>query len=151
MPHLEELVVDRLKVTDDGWRRFAAARADAAAAAATASNNGGATGGGGRSCGRGHDRSPLRRIRIRAEDKAAVPSAATRDLLGDTVSTGVTLHLDGRRLATVAAVAATGGGQYVDCEGAPIELDGKENNSTAKTRVVSSSMLVLRMGGAEWM
>eukprot|EP00903_Cladosiphon_okamuranus_P006887 g6707.t1 len=48
MPHLEALVVDRLGVTDDGWRKFAIARADTAAASSSDDAIGGGSGTGDR-------------------------------------------------------------------------------------------------------
>lgn len=165
MPRLEELVVDRLKVTDDGWRRFATARNDTIAAAASGDNSGSRQ---------------LRRIKIRANGTAMVPSATTRGLLEDTVSESVTLYLDHQCLGTAAAggdggiggsgasggdSSSSGGGsgsgsgnvsgndQYVDCAGAPIELDDKEKISAdnAKTRMVKITALDLPGGGVEWM
>lgn len=145
VPHLEELVVDQLKITDEGWRRFATARADDAAKAS----------------------SRLRRIRILTNGSATVPSAATRGPLEDTVSESLTLFLEERCRSTAGTGTAAGGGgggggggsgsnvsggsPYVDCEGAPIELSDQKNNPSSKTRVVERGMWGYRKGGVWWM
>ncbi|CAM9519766.1 unnamed protein product [Pylaiella littoralis] len=136
MPLLEELVVDGLKVTDEGWRSFATARRDAAAAAAAAAASVGSSSSSGQR-NRPTRPSTLRRLLIRTNGAASVPSMATRGLLEDTVSDRVTLYLEKpSKSAVVGAGAGAGGGgssssssvggdeKYVDCDGAPIELDG---------------------------
>lgn len=102
MPKLEELVVDRLNITNEGWERFASRIAATTATAvedypASASANG--------------DKQKmaltptLRSIKMNVACPRFLPSAAARRLLEDVVSEGVTVYVNTRRPAFV----ATGG------------------------------------------
>eukprot|EP00752_Nemacystus_decipiens_P003039 g2817.t1 len=174
MPHLKELVFTGPQVTDDGWRKFAIARADAATAS---SNNGNGNGSGSGGGGGDRDRSRLLRIRILAYGTASVPSVATRGLLEDTVSESVTLYLGHGCLRTTEEGAGAGAGagagttagragggnvsghqsQFVDCEGALIELSDKDkdkktekkkDDNTSKIRVLNGRNFF--KGGVGW-
>lgn len=153
MPRLEELVVDRLKVTDEGWKQFAMSRIEADAEISAREGSSAASccsagrDGGGRSTAyttstaKPTTPSVLRSIIIQANGPDFVPSAATRSLLEDTVSESVTLYVDSwyKRVATQGAEATatgsaalasgSGGGgtgaciATMDCEGAILELD----------------------------
>ena len=67
----------------------------------------------------------------------------------------VRLHVVQRaRSSTAVGWGGSGGGdQYVDCEGALIELspNHKENDPNGKIRVLRSFLWCARMGGVGWM
>lgn len=118
MPKLQELVVDRLNVSEEGWKKFASARIEAAAAAPAAADDDSdytaSTSARDAGSDAGHSietaTPTLRRIRYVTHDPRFLPSAATRNLLEKTVSKNVTMYVNARGPAFVAGVKATASG-----------------------------------------
>lgn len=147
MPNLEELVMENIYVTDEGWRKFAKASIAAAAAAAPAVRN----------AGEGGDAKPtLRRLSIQTSCSQSIPSGVTRDLLEKAVGESVTLYVNPYWKSTLTAGSGSGSGsgggggneidgiyRYLDCDGGVLPVISERSCSKttgggSKLRVVES-------------
>lgn len=140
---LEELVVEHLRVTDEGWRLFSA---ESLRAAGTSPAGGGGSG----------RRTTLQRIDITTSVAAFVPSRRTRLLLQEAVGERVTLRVvqeegDAARAGEGGAGSLGSGGlsRLVDCDGMLLEAEGADSHEHSRGRRKLRVLRTTRKSGAE--
>lgn len=160
LPMLQELVTERLKVTDAGWREFAMARITTSAAFFPSRP----------SIATSDTKPTLRRLEILTTSSAFVPSAETRGLLEEAVSERVILHVGSSTMVpeteVLPCLASSGGtSSLIDCEGLSLSVDddcfctGKtagdyeavrrsKGQRTRKLRIVANTVSLAHGGNA---